>query len=189
MNGIFINLPSWYKSALFNELYFISDGGTVWLDLHYINPSWPMPVDIQDDLGLTDNHPDKLSTTQADAASHEASSNEQPSCRTLHKKYENSPGGISMTNTFGSDPFSTESSDAFCPKHPLDEVRSGLPNLFLDPCNLTGRYLVSADSNLASQMKASAILKPAEQVRRETYKYRVKLGREMGLFGYLEGES
>ncbi|KAK2157826.1 hypothetical protein LSH36_184g11041 [Paralvinella palmiformis] len=26
------NLPSWYKSALFNELYFISDGGTVWLD-------------------------------------------------------------------------------------------------------------------------------------------------------------
>ncbi|KAL5971623.1 Non-lysosomal glucosylceramidase [Taenia solium] len=26
------NLPDWYKSALFNELYFISDGGTVWLD-------------------------------------------------------------------------------------------------------------------------------------------------------------
>ncbi|KAK7116158.1 non-lysosomal glucosylceramidase-like isoform X2 [Littorina saxatilis] len=26
------NLPSWYKSALFNELYFVSDGGTVWLD-------------------------------------------------------------------------------------------------------------------------------------------------------------
>ena len=25
-------LPSWYKSALFNELYFVSDGGTVWLD-------------------------------------------------------------------------------------------------------------------------------------------------------------
>lgn len=28
----FSNLPDWYKSALFNELYFISDGGTVWLD-------------------------------------------------------------------------------------------------------------------------------------------------------------
>ena len=27
------NLPSWYKSALFNETYFVSDGGTVWLDL------------------------------------------------------------------------------------------------------------------------------------------------------------
>lgn len=25
-------LPAWYKSALFNELYFVSDGGTVWLD-------------------------------------------------------------------------------------------------------------------------------------------------------------
>ena len=24
--------PAWYKSALFNELYFISDGGTVWVD-------------------------------------------------------------------------------------------------------------------------------------------------------------
>ncbi|KAL5112456.1 Non-lysosomal glucosylceramidase [Taenia crassiceps] len=31
-------LPDWYKSALFNELYFISDGGTVWLDpLPYVN--------------------------------------------------------------------------------------------------------------------------------------------------------
>lgn len=26
-------LPKWYKSALFNELYFVSDGGTVWLTL------------------------------------------------------------------------------------------------------------------------------------------------------------
>ncbi|VDD80593.1 unnamed protein product [Mesocestoides corti] len=26
------DLPDWYKSALFNELYFVSDGGTVWLD-------------------------------------------------------------------------------------------------------------------------------------------------------------
>lgn len=25
------NIPDWYKSALFNELYYISDGGTVWL--------------------------------------------------------------------------------------------------------------------------------------------------------------
>ncbi|XP_015271182.1 PREDICTED: LOW QUALITY PROTEIN: non-lysosomal glucosylceramidase, partial [Gekko japonicus] len=26
-------LPAWYKSALFNELYFLADGGTVWLQL------------------------------------------------------------------------------------------------------------------------------------------------------------
>lgn len=25
------SLPSWYKSALFNELYYVSDGGTVWV--------------------------------------------------------------------------------------------------------------------------------------------------------------
>ncbi|KAL7061714.1 hypothetical protein AAHC03_0261 [Spirometra sp. Aus1] len=27
-----LGLPDWYKSALFNELYYLSDGGTVWLD-------------------------------------------------------------------------------------------------------------------------------------------------------------
>ncbi|XP_077988859.1 non-lysosomal glucosylceramidase-like [Glandiceps talaboti] len=26
------SLPSWYKSALFNELYYVSDGGTVWVE-------------------------------------------------------------------------------------------------------------------------------------------------------------
>ncbi|XP_068121100.1 non-lysosomal glucosylceramidase-like [Hyperolius riggenbachi] len=26
-------LPTWYKSALFNELYFMADGGTVWLEV------------------------------------------------------------------------------------------------------------------------------------------------------------
>lgn len=25
-------IPNWYKSLLFNELYYVSDGGTVWLD-------------------------------------------------------------------------------------------------------------------------------------------------------------
>lgn len=28
-----VDLPDWYKSALFNETYFVSDGGSVWLDL------------------------------------------------------------------------------------------------------------------------------------------------------------
>ncbi|XP_030635696.1 non-lysosomal glucosylceramidase [Chanos chanos] len=27
------SLPSWYKSALFNELYFVVDGGTVWVEI------------------------------------------------------------------------------------------------------------------------------------------------------------
>ena len=27
------SLPNWYKSVLFNELYFVSDGGTVWFDI------------------------------------------------------------------------------------------------------------------------------------------------------------
>jgi non-lysosomal glucosylceramidase len=27
------NLPAWYKSGLFNELYFVADGGTIWLDV------------------------------------------------------------------------------------------------------------------------------------------------------------
>uniref|UniRef100_A0A336KNI8 CSON012927 protein n=1 Tax=Culicoides sonorensis TaxID=179676 RepID=A0A336KNI8_CULSO len=39
-------LPDWYKSAIFNEMYFISDGGSVWLnadssfgqELHYDDP-------------------------------------------------------------------------------------------------------------------------------------------------------
>lgn len=27
------NLPAWYKSALFNELYYVSDGGTIWVEV------------------------------------------------------------------------------------------------------------------------------------------------------------
>ena len=26
-------LPEWYKSALFNELYFMTDGGGIWVDI------------------------------------------------------------------------------------------------------------------------------------------------------------
>lgn len=39
------SLPSWYKSALFNELYFVADGGTVWLDVSNIadNKKTPIP--------------------------------------------------------------------------------------------------------------------------------------------------
>lgn len=40
------DLPDWYKSAIFNELYYISDGGTVWLivdqtdDIDYNDPRY-----------------------------------------------------------------------------------------------------------------------------------------------------
>ena len=27
------SLPDWYKSALFNETYFVADGGSIWLDV------------------------------------------------------------------------------------------------------------------------------------------------------------
>lgn len=31
--SLFSSLPDWYKSAIFNESYFVADGGTVWLDV------------------------------------------------------------------------------------------------------------------------------------------------------------
>lgn len=31
MKQFYRSLPDWYKSAIFNELYFISDGGSLWL--------------------------------------------------------------------------------------------------------------------------------------------------------------
>ncbi|KAK7867239.1 hypothetical protein R5R35_000233 [Gryllus longicercus] len=39
-----LDLPDWYKSALFNETYFVSDGGTIWLtpfDANQLEPSDP----------------------------------------------------------------------------------------------------------------------------------------------------
>jgi non-lysosomal glucosylceramidase len=39
-------LPSWYKSALFNELYFVTDGGTIWTDGEEGQPPPP-----EDDIG------------------------------------------------------------------------------------------------------------------------------------------
>ena len=44
----FSGLPDWYKSAIFNQLYFISDGGPIWLtcnssfgkELNYDYPRW-----------------------------------------------------------------------------------------------------------------------------------------------------
>lgn len=44
-------LPKWYKSALFNELYFVSDGGTVWLTLDDEDLSKLSIADIRNDYG------------------------------------------------------------------------------------------------------------------------------------------
>ncbi|ODN01681.1 Non-lysosomal glucosylceramidase [Orchesella cincta] len=41
-------LPDWFKSAIFNELYFVSDGGTLWLD--YDTLSLPKTVTQKDDI-------------------------------------------------------------------------------------------------------------------------------------------
>lgn len=48
-----IELPDWYKSAIFNELYYISDGGTVWLtveqddDIDYSDPRYVTGIGSQ----------------------------------------------------------------------------------------------------------------------------------------------
>ena len=42
-------MPSWYKSALFNELYFVADGGTVWLDVdHVTDNKTPIPEFVKE---------------------------------------------------------------------------------------------------------------------------------------------
>lgn len=44
------DLPDWYKSAIFNELYFIADGGSIWLAV--------------DDTTLPYDDPRSVSSTQ-----------------------------------------------------------------------------------------------------------------------------
>ncbi|VDM21515.1 unnamed protein product [Hydatigera taeniaeformis] len=76
----FSKLPDWYKSALFNELYFISDGGTVWLDplSHDSNVNEEPPIDtvrklnpyvVVDPLNLTGRSASK-SLSSADTSGH-----------------------------------------------------------------------------------------------------------------------
>ena len=40
-------MPAWYKSALFNELYFLADGGTVWLEV----PEDCLPEELASGMG------------------------------------------------------------------------------------------------------------------------------------------
>ncbi|CAH8536627.1 unnamed protein product [Dicrocoelium dendriticum] len=100
------SLPDWYKSALFNELYYFTDGGAVWLD----------PIRIGD-LSISEN--DLL---------------------------------------------------------PIDFVRADKKKSNLDPFRLTGRHLSTQD-------------KTGPNVKLECWKHRCQLGREMGLFAYLEGHE
>lgn len=42
-------MPSWYKSALFNELYFVADGGTIWIDVDHITDNkTPIPAFVKE---------------------------------------------------------------------------------------------------------------------------------------------
>ncbi|VDP95070.1 unnamed protein product [Echinostoma caproni] len=106
LRTVVVNLPDWYKSALFNELYYLTDGGTVWLD----------PIEVE---------------------------------------------GIE----------SEEESTI-----PIDAVRAYRTDCLLDPNNLTGRK--------ASIQNSGG--KKTEDAMQMAWKYRQKIGREMGLFGYLE---
>ncbi|KAG8303602.1 Non-lysosomal glucosylceramidase [Homalodisca vitripennis] len=43
-----LKLPEWYKSAIFNEVYYVADGGTVWLlmdDVESLSSTDPRFVD------------------------------------------------------------------------------------------------------------------------------------------------
>ncbi|CAH8559416.1 unnamed protein product [Heterobilharzia americana] len=100
------SLPDWYKSALFNELYYLCDGGSVWLD--------PIQVDC----------------------------------------------------------FQSDSVNCI----PLDFVRGYKSGLDLDPYELTGRKIKTPTS-------------VTEEVKVDSWDHRARLGREIGLFGYLEGHE
>lgn len=41
-------LPVWFKSAIFNETYFVSDGGSMWID--YDSTTLPKTVTATDDI-------------------------------------------------------------------------------------------------------------------------------------------
>ncbi|VDK38749.1 unnamed protein product [Dibothriocephalus latus] len=110
------NLPDWYKSALFNELYYLSDGGTVWLD--------PLP----------------------------ASEAEPPSAA--------NPANPPL------------------PLPPIDLVQSRNPKVILDPVGLSGRRAAAREVCESSEEERGKV---------KTFHARAALGKEMGLFGYLEG--
>ncbi|KAM7541011.1 hypothetical protein Aperf_G00000026473 [Anoplocephala perfoliata] len=106
------SLPNWYKSAIFNELYYISDGGTVWLD--------PLPDGSDEEV-------------------------------------------------HGNDELLT----------PLDDVRRRNPNVILHRAS-------DFPINIITDGKVNGI---GESVNLDVVQNRVKVGKEMGLFGYLEGHE
>ncbi|XP_052099238.1 non-lysosomal glucosylceramidase-like isoform X1 [Mytilus californianus] len=66
------NLPSWYKSALFNELYFVSDGGSLWLDMaeekdgqiqRKISPTEPEVIQEYGKFGYLEGHEYRMINT------------------------------------------------------------------------------------------------------------------------------
>nr|CDS31171.1 non lysosomal glucosylceramidase [Hymenolepis microstoma] len=125
-------LPAWYKSAIFNELYYVADGGTVWLD--------PLPVD---------QSPSSAADTSNSTAATTAASN----------------GVLNPDDEFLS---------------PLDDVRRRNPTVVL---RRPADYPISADVDGNVEMDVGV------EDNANAIQSRIKLGKEMGIFGYLEGHE
>ncbi|VDL18281.1 unnamed protein product [Hymenolepis diminuta] len=122
--------PDWYKSAIFNELYYIADGGTVWLD--------PLPAD-------------------------------QPSVSAAGTS--DSIAAVSNEVTNLDDEFRT----------PLDDVRRRNPTVVLRrPTDYS--ISVNFDGKVKENTKGGGN-------DGDVIQSRIKLGKEMGIFGYLEGHE
>ncbi|VDN99621.1 unnamed protein product, partial [Rodentolepis nana] len=123
-------LPAWYKSSIFNELYYVADGGTVWLD--------PLPID-QSPVSAADTSNSTADTTPV-------------------------RNGL------------PDSDDEFL--SPLDDVRRRNPTVIL---RRPTDYPISIDFDENVQESADGSGDNADVIQS-----RIKLGKEMGIFGYLE---
>ncbi|GAB6029054.1 Non-lysosomal glucosylceramidase [Chamberlinius hualienensis] len=45
------NYPDWYKSAIFNELYFVADGGSVWVEKLKVSDEQAVEGDVREEYG------------------------------------------------------------------------------------------------------------------------------------------
>ncbi|KAL3314322.1 Non-lysosomal glucosylceramidase [Cichlidogyrus casuarinus] len=155
------SLPDWYKSALFNELYFLTDGGTVWLD-----PLHPVP------LKKSETRPLSPTMHKQGLLSRFLSYFLQPVEKT---KGELSPLP-SLNSALSDHSYQTLKKDVL----PFDLVRSNCEELRLDPAKLTGRHI---------DCEVPSMLSDQDKLKKLSWQHRLELGREIGLFGYIEGHE
>lgn len=124
--------PAWYKSAIFNELYYVADGGTVWLD--------PLPAD-------------------------------QPSASTA-----GTSDSVAATSSVSNGVQNLDDES----RTPLDDVRRRNPTVVL---RRPTDYSISVNFDGKVKENAKGGGDDADVIQS-----RIKLGKEMGIFGYLEGE-